>query len=269
MPLQTYIPSPPLCEFINMFWAWDDYAPPHQKERILPFGMMELTINLADTPMCMMYPHDNFRPHLFHTPFVGGARSEFFVVDTSCPANLLSVWFRAGGALAFFGASASELQNLHLPLNTLWGNFADDLYHQLREAKTTQARFQILEKKLLHRLYSAQPRHRAIDFALNVFRHNDNIGAVVNQIALSSTRFIQIFKEEIGMTPKLFCQVQRFQQAIRHIVQSPTPNWTDIALSCGYYDQSHFINAFYRFSGINPTEYVAQDKEHTSNLVMS
>ena len=101
MPLQTYIPSPPLCEFINMFWAWDDYAPPHTKERILPFGMMELTINLADTPMCIMYPHDNFRPHLFHTPFVGGARSEFFVVDTSCPANLLSVWFRAGGALAF------------------------------------------------------------------------------------------------------------------------------------------------------------------------
>ncbi len=126
----------------------------------------------------------------------------------------------------------------------------------------------MLEKALLKRLYASSSRHRAIDFARTLFRHNDNIGRVVNQIALSQTRFIQIFREEIGLTPKLFCQVQRFQQAIQHIAKTPHPNWTDIALQCGYYDQAHFINAFQRFSGITPSAFAPQDPEHPSNLPM-
>jgi len=267
-PLQTHIPSAPLSDYIKLFWAWDNYLLPHPQERILPFGMMELTINLADTPFCITYPQADNILHRFSSAIVTGARSEFFVIDTSRTASLLSVFFKAGGALTFFGATASELHNRHVPLNLLWGNFANDLYCQLQEAKTTQARFHMLEKALLKRLYASSSRHRAIDFALTLFRHNDNIGRVVNQIALSQTRFIQIFREEIGLTPKLFCQVQRFQQAIQHIAKTSHPNWTDIALQCGYYDQAHFINAFQRFSGITPSAFAPQDPEHPSNLPM-
>jgi AraC-like DNA-binding protein len=269
MPLQLYYPTHPLCHYVNLFWAWDDYAPPHPKERILPFGTMELNINLSDAPYVMTYPHDLLRSHVIHQAIVSGARSEFFVVDTSRPASLLSVWFKAGGALAFFGTPASELHNLHIPLHDLWGYDADNLYERLYHAKTTQARFELLEHFLCRRLTHSQPRHRAIDFSLGYLNHGDDIGAVVNQIALSPTRFIQLFKAEIGMTPKQYSQIQRFQRAVQMIAHTPHPNWADIALACGYYDQSHFINAFQRFAGISPSEYIAQDKDHSSNLAMS
>lgn len=269
MPLQIHHPSSPLCHYANLFWAWDDYAPPHPKERILPFGMMELNINLSDDPYVMMYPHDQFHPHRIHQAIVNGARSEFFVVDTSRPASLLSVWFKAGGARAFFGVSASELHNLHIPLRDLWGNCADELYERLHQVKTTQARFDLLEAFLCRRLTHYHPRHRVIDFSLGYLNHGEDIGAIVNQISLSSTRFIQLFKEEIGMTPKLYSQIQRFQRAVQMIANTLQPNWADIALACGYYDQSHFINAFQRFAGISPSEYIPQDKDHSSNLAMS
>jgi len=267
MSLITYQPPTPLYDYIHLFWSCHNYAPPHPKERILPFGMMELTINF-EHPFVMMYPHDQFHPHCIGNMIVGGARSDYFVVDTSRPASLLSVWFKAGGALAFFGASASELHNVHIPLSDLWGRKADELYMRLCEASTPHERFRILEICLLERLYRAKIRHRAIDFALQLFEHTDSMNRVVEKIALSPTRFIQVFKEEIGVSPKLFCQIQRFQRATRLIAHSPHPNWVDIALSCGYYDQAHFINAFQRFAGITPTLYIPQDKDHASNLAM-
>lgn len=269
MSLQIHHLTHPLCQFIHFFWAWDNYAPLHPRERILPFGMMELNITLSHHPYVMMYPHDKFCPHPIHHAIVSGARSEFFVVDTSHPASLLSVWFKAGGALTFFGVSAAELHNLHIPLHDLWGSDAHELYERLYKAKTTHARFELLEHFLLRRLNRALPRHRAIDFSLPYLHDGDDIGRIVNQIALSPTRFIQLFKEEIGMTPKLYSQIQRFQQAVRMIAHTSNPNWTDIALACGYYDQAHFINAFQRFSGISPSAYIPQNKDHSSNLAMS
>ena len=67
-------------------------------------------------------------------------------------------------------------------------------------------------------------------------------------------RLIEIFTEQIGMTPKIFCRVCRFQRAINEIQRRALP-WTEIATGCGYYDQAHFINEFRTLSGLTPSDY--------------
>ncbi|MEQ8677090.1 MAG: helix-turn-helix transcriptional regulator [Aggregatilineales bacterium] len=267
--LQTYIPKAPLADYVHMFWYWAGYHPPHKKERILPHGLMEMTINLADEPLVFSYPEDGYVPHPIYGPIVAGARSDYFVIDTNRPASILSVWFKAGGARAFFGASANALHNQHLSLDVLWGYDAHDLYCQLLEAPSTVHRFRLLETALTNRLKRASVRHRAVDYALNAFSkqpHNITIAQIVDEIALSPTRFIQVFREEIGITPKLFCRVQRFQHALSLIAQQRHHSWTDVALRCGYFDQAHFINDFQHFAGITPTMYAPQSPDHNSNL---
>lgn len=269
MTLQTYIPSAPLDDYVQMLWYWEGYHPPHPRERILPGGMMELTINLTDEPFLLYKTRHDQRPQSIYGPMATGARSRYFVIDTTRPASILAVWFRPGGALAFFGASAAELHNLHLPLETLWGAAAHDLYCQLLEARTTPERFRILEHALLRRLTNAADRHRAIGYALANFcvvPQSRTVADVVSRIALSQTRFIQLFRDEVGMTPKLFCRIQRFQVALRLIARQPSRSLADVALTCGYYDQAHFINDFHAFAGITPTAYNPQSAEHTSNL---
>ncbi len=253
-----------------MFWYWEDYHPPHPKERILPVGMMDLTINLADEAFQIETTQQDVRlQQRIYGPMVAGARSEYFVIDTTRPASLLSVWFKPGGALPFFGVTASELHNLHLPLETLWGIQASNLYCQLLEVSSLTERFHLLEKALLVRLQKSSERHRAVDYALKIFHtqpHTQKISQVTEQIALSPPRFIQLFREDVGMTPKLFCRIQRFQRALSLITSQPATDWAEIALLAGYYDQAHFINEFQSFSGITPTAYAPQDREHNTNL---
>lgn len=270
--LQIYIPSAPLSDYVQMFWYWEGYHPPHPKERILPHGTMELVMNLADEPLYISYPEDGFTVQCFDSPIVSGARSKYFVIDTQQPASILAVWFKFGGAFPFFNAGGHELRNLHVPLDAFWGQQAHDIYHQLLDAPSTLVRFHLLEDALTTRLMTSADRHPAVNYALRLFARdpqNMNIGQVVDKIALSPTRFIQVFREDIGLTPKLFTRIRRFQEALKVIANSPnlqTINWADIALTCGYFDQSHLINDFRAFAGISPTLYAPQDPAHNSNI---
>ncbi len=252
-----------------MFWYWEGYHPPHNKERILPGGMMEITINMTNTPFCI-YDHESGDAScVVYGPMLAGARTEPFVIDTAEPMNLLSVLFKPGGAPPFFGVSGRDLHNLHLPLEDVWGVDACDLYCDLREAPTTLARFRLLERALAKRLIDPHQRHRAVNYALEMFQSalpSVTVKQVQRDIALSSTRFLQVFREEVGMTPKQFSRVQRFQRALDHIAHEEVVDWAEVALACGYYDQSHFINEFRSFAGITPSAYAPQSAEHRLNV---
>ena len=79
-------------------------------------------------------------------------------------------------------------------------------------------------------------------------------------VGLSQRRFITIFKQEVGITPKLFSRVRRFQRALVLSRRSAAPKWSALALECGYFDQSHMIRDFLAFSGFSPTEYSARQR---------
>jgi AraC-like DNA-binding protein len=102
-------------------------------------------------------------------------------------------------------------------------------------------------------------KHYAVSAALEMFGMNQPVPTVrdiANYLALSQRRFIQVFKAEVGLTPKLFSRIRRFQQTRSIIQQNPSPNWAGLALDLGYFDQSHLIREFLEFSGLSPTEYL-------------
>jgi methylphosphotriester-DNA--protein-cysteine methyltransferase len=72
-------------------------------------------------------------------------------------------------------------------------------------------------------------RHPAVEFALNEFQgtpETQRIAAVTDQIGLSSSRFINVFRKEVGLTPKLFCRVRMFQKLLRLISRGHAVNWS-------------------------------------------
>ena len=96
--------------------------------------------------------------------------------------------------------------------------------------------------------------------------------ATVREVARSTgwseRRFSQVFREEVGLPPKVWCRIQRFQRAVQQLHAGADMQWADLALDCGFYDQSHFANEFKAFSGIDATTYSALRSRWANHIVV-
>jgi len=254
-----YVPRPPLSAFVEVLWSCEGDTPTQTTERRLPDGSMEVVITLCDD---LIRIYDRRRPdrvYKYHGGVISGAQAEFTLIDTTVHAGAVGVHFKPGGAAPFLPAPAGALHDAVIPLDVLWGAAATDLREQMLEAKTVENKFHILEQFLLARLAPTPAAYPAVAFALAAFHDVSRrapIAAVVEQIGLSQTRFIQVFRDTVGLTPKQFCRIQRFQQVLRLLDSGGPVRWVDLALACGYCDQAHFIHEFRAFTGLTPSAYL-------------
>jgi AraC-like DNA-binding protein len=265
----THVPRPPLSQFVNLLWLYEGYTQLHAKERVLPSGEMQIVINLLEDRSCVYERDDTNRCQTFRGSLLSGAHSEYLVIGTALLGSVIGVHFRPGGAFPFLRMPAGELRDTTVSLDTLWGAAAVDLRDRLLEAPTHRARFEVLERVLLAELNRAPDPHRAVGFALRRFMadpHVTTVADVTEQIGLSPKRFIQVFRDETGFTPKVFSRIRRFQQALDHMEGRKSVEWANVALDCGYFDQAHFIHDFRAFSGINPSSYLVQQTQHRNHV---
>ena len=182
----------------------------------------------------------------------------------------MGVHFRPGGAFPFLGFSAHEFANKHVDLDCIWGCSAGKIRERLADASSPRHRFRLLENVLLTRLRRPLEHHPAVSLALIGFKEYSSVGsenshAVVRKLARAAgvcdRRFFDVFRSEVGLNPKLFHRVQRFQHTLIKARRLQEPNWAQLALEDGYFDQSHLIRDFLAFSGFSPADYLRQLKE--------
>jgi AraC-like DNA-binding protein len=242
-----HTPVTPLLDFVDDFWLYDGYTQPHFKERILPSGTIELVINLRDDELRIYDVAQPGRCDRFSGALVSGAYGGFFVIDTAEEVSIMGVHFKPGGAFLFLGLPAGELADVHVNLETLWGRSAVELRERLCGAATPIERFRLLEEALLAHLFRPLEHHYAVPTSLDAFGQTDaraTVRDIARHIGLSQRRFIQVFTEEIGLTPKLFSREKRFQRTMAMVRHITAPDWARLAVDCGYFDQSHLIRDF-------------------------
>src|SRR5262249_31606422 len=140
MIASTYIPRSPLANFVDFFWYYEGLEFPHERDRVLPDGSMQLIINLDEDRLRIYEAADTGTFETTDGSLVCGARSEFTVIDAS-HRSIIGVAFKPGGAFPFFRLPASQLRNRVAPLAEFWNSGASLLREQLLEAVTPEARF--------------------------------------------------------------------------------------------------------------------------------
>lgn len=262
----SYRPGPPLNEFVDYFWLIDGGQTP-RLEKILPCGLIELVINLKNNQIHIHDPEQPEQFRRFSGAVFSGTYSRSFVCNALQHEAIMGVHFKAGGAFPFLNADASELTNTHANLVDLWGNSGLELRERLCTAATPQQRFRIMEGVLKSRLHHHTTRQPQITTALKMFaKRGALIRDVSRQLGFTQRRFIQTFNSYVGLTPKVFCRILRFQRARILAEKLEMPDWTDLALTCGYFDQSHLINDFQEFSGSTPKTYSLQQHHKDARL---
>ena len=256
------IPAAPLGHFIRTLWYARAGDVARHRERVLPSGCVQIILSLSrdfildfpeGPPECRVKP-----------ALVVGARSVYEIVDTSDMADLIGMVFNPGGFPVFAGDAADRFSNRSVALEGIWGSDAEGLRDRLREIDSPEQRLDCMERFLLRRFGERLTRRRRspqVNFALRYFAELPNMASVretARQIGWSERRFSQVFREETGLTPKVWCRVQRFQRAVRQLHAGFEVRWAELALDCGYYDQSHFANEFRAFSGVDASTYSAR-----------
>jgi len=259
-----HTPAAPLDRYIRVLWYSRNSDPQHQHERMLPSGCVQVIINLARD--FLVDCHEGESPTLSPPSLIVGARSVYEIVDTSDMADLIGIAFWPGGFAPFASAPVDLFSNRFVSLQDLWGSSVPVLRDRLREIPTPAARLRCLENYLSYtfapRLAAiSPPRHEMVSYALSRFARAPRISSVhdvAQSTGWSERRFSQVFREKVGFSPKVWTRIQRFQHAVAELHAGIDLPWAELALECGYYDQSHFANEFRAFSGIDATTYSAR-----------
>jgi AraC-like DNA-binding protein len=165
-----------------------------------------------------------------------------------------------------------ELASQHVRLDVVWGGLATELHERVFEAAAPHEKLDVIERFLSARLVHGRSAHSVVTYAIDAFERDPaivRIADVTGRTGLSHRRFLDLFTAEVGLTPKLFCRVRRFQKVLRRIRDGRRVEWADVALACGYYDQAHFIKDFQSFSGLNPSDYYASAGPHPNHVPLS
>jgi AraC-like DNA-binding protein len=240
-------------------------GPPAGRERILPNGCVQIVINLARE-----YIQDcGDQASRLPASLIVGARTGYEIIDRSDMAELAGILFHPAGFAPFAGDAADLFTNGYAALEDVWGSKARRLREAMGEAPTPDAKLAAMERFLVNAFPQAGAAHPLVDFAVNHIARAPRISSVAELAARtgwSARRLSQVFREQVGLTPKQWCRIQRFQRALRRLHAGVDIAWSDLALDCGYYDQSHFANEFRAFSGIDATTYSARRTQWTNHV---
>jgi AraC-like DNA-binding protein len=195
------------------------------------------------------------------TAVIGGVRSSYYVKEAR-PARTIGAQLHPAASLPLLGVPAEKLAEQHTRLDDLWGTEAASLRTRLGEARSPAEALALFEAALEARLPRVRGVHPAIAWALGRFDELDDVADVVAGSGLSHRRFLTVFREAVGLGPKRYCRVLRFQRAIAGVVAGQPLG--AVAAHAGYSDQAHLTREFRDLAGVSPGAYrhIAPEQDH-------
>jgi len=240
-------PSAAAASFIERYWILELDGASAGVQRVLPDGRPELICNLGQ-------PFEAFRDGEWRRQpqlFLAGQITGPLLLRPSGPVKIAGVHFHPHGASRVFGQPMHELADRFAPVADL----APALARELENA----AGIAHLEAALLRGSNGGDRLTEEAVRRIALAKGAADIAALARDLGVSCRQLERRFRDHVGLSPKLFSRMQRFQQVFQAIGEAG-PNWVRAAVECGYYDQAHLIRDFKDFSGETPKTLLADDE---------
>jgi AraC-like DNA-binding protein len=249
------VPHASIRPHVRRYIGWWERRTTPLYRRELPTSEVPLIISFGE-PIRLFDVGDRTRSSVLGS-FATGAYDSHVIVEASGAQGGMQIDFTILGMRLFLGRPLADLANRGVALEDLFGSSGRRITTELQEAPTWEARFDRLDREIASRIAAA--RQPASEVLCTWQRIVDSGGLVTVRSLVEETRWsqkhlISQFKQHIGLAPKMFARVMRFGRAVERLRRRHHGSLTDLALDCGYYDQSHFDRDFRAFAGVTPTE---------------
>jgi AraC-like DNA-binding protein len=246
-------PALPLTNFVDRIWYCRAPDLPHARERVLPTGRMQILFNLASDALIDCCAQSGKEIGKLSPSVLAGPRSRYEIIDSRDLQELIGILFHPNGVAPLLREDARAFFERFIPLADV--HSGTNPLHRLRELPDPVEKLKAVEQWLLSLMGNSIVSRRPLVVEGVKLLRQHSVRQVASTLGVSERRLNQLFHTEVGLSPKQWARIARFQRAIRLLHAGQTLHWDQLALECGFYDQPHFCREFKAFSGIDPSTY--------------
>jgi AraC-like DNA-binding protein len=252
-------PAHALQPYIECYWFLRARLPESHglEEVVFTDARADLMFNFGD-PYQRRVAGDT-HSQVVRAPNLDGQRRRPVHISQAGAIDLVGVRFRPGGLAAFLPLPIHELADQVLDIRAMFGGAGDELAERLFEAVMPQRQRPLLDHFFLARL-QLRPEQRAVAaLADRIERQHGRapIAELSASYGYSIRTMDRMFQQTIGLSPKFYSRLVRFQGLLGSLVHQLDIRWADTIDAHGYYDQAHLIHEFRSFTGMRPEQYRA------------
>lgn len=259
----VFLPSLALRPYIIQYMIYENasYHLHNIPFRALPNGWVELFFHLQGSSVHFHERRSqtqlaNFLAGIFELSYP----MKINVSTTEDSFKGLSVTFTHKGVNTLLGVALFELTNRIIDVETFWDTEGNQLIQSLNQSETDSERVRILNQFFLYKLFHTQDvNQKDIQWILDLLEEKTGkitVDDVAHHLDLSYKTLYRKFHENLGLCPKSYLKILRFNRACRLLKQFPDINYGELVFRCGYYDQAHFINEFHSIMKEAPTQFM-------------
>ena len=245
MQYKEYHPNVLLSPYIKTYWVSDDLRGEGDCYKVLPDGCVEI-IFMFDTTKETVYAG------------IVGTKTSFFEVGYPQTLQVFGIRFKPAGITTFTRIPVDEFTDRNVELALVETLFNQSFCELLSEKKSMAEIIAQTDSFLISRLPFLYSTDRKIFQAVDLISHAKgiiNLASVASEVCLCQRHFERKFKSIIGISPKMFAKILRFNHTVQYLQNNPHKDLLTIAVECGYHDKSHLFKDFKMLSGNTPTNY--------------
>jgi len=261
MKLYTFLPNQYLYPYISRYWIWENES---CLPKIFSGTGAELMFTYGE-PLNVIHKGEIL---ILPKSYVMMPRFDCYQLQSQGKYGFISVRFRAGAFRHFCPNSSTEFIDSFIPIDELWGMKGLALQEALLSTIDAAEKIKIIERYLMQVLLENKKMDRYIDAAVNLLLYNYqsvNINELSHRLFVSPRQIERKFKIAVGVSPKAFQKISRFEALIKKLLLSHETKYLNMAMDYGYYDQSHFLKDCKKYLGEAPYAFL-QEKNFSSHF---
>ncbi len=261
MIFEQDILQPSLDRNIESIIYFKDFTPEHSIERLVPTGHVFIVFEL-DNIARNVYDNKTLNPiKQFTKVWLSGIHRNFISISSHEKSEMFIIQFKPTGAFPFLHTSMHLFREKIISATDVFGIEILKLRDAIIQSKSPQEKFSTAKEWLLNRFeIQKEASSNLLAFTSKLQKESlIHLKEIMASYPYTQKQLIEHFKKYVGLTPKQFHRIIKFNEVFQKINKKEKIYWADIAYDCGYSDQSHFIKEFFLFSGFKPQEFLKKD----------
>ncbi len=264
MMIKVFTPNKFLQPYINKIWVFESKygIPKTDLKLIAPNGEMKLIIPYKNNMRSTI--ENQTREHKESSFIIIGQMTKSAIIESEINFGSIGVDFKPLGAYKFFPFSLHEITNQVYHAPDIFNKLGDELQEKISEITDINKKVIFVEEFLYRQMIELNKYDYITEYAVNKIISSNglvNISELSKDMCYSRRQLVRKFIESIGLSPKEFSCIIRFHEIYKKFNIN---KYSEEDLYDLYYDQSHFIKEFKKYTGLTPGEYLSQSNKFGS-----